>query len=270
MELSIIIVNYNGEKFLIDCIRSIKKKCLRLNYEIIIWDNTSTDNSVNLLNTHFTDDVKLFLSKENLGFAGGNNAAAKHAKGKYILLLNNDTKLLIDPSCAIELLSNEKIGIVSFKMLGTNREYRYSTGKFPNPLRLLKLSLLFEKRDGFKNGVFKNKEPLRVDWVEGSFLLTKKEIWENLGGLDEDFFMYAEDIDYCKRVSDLHYETYYIPVDGYIHHGGYGSDRQHMLFNSLNLYLDKHTNGLYKYLYKLALNINLLVKHVKRVIKKIT
>jgi len=270
MKLSIIIVNYNGEKFLSDCIESIKNKCIGFQYEIIIWDNASTDNSIGLLKTHFPDEVNLYASQENLGFAGGNNAAANYSKGEYILLLNNDTKLLVNPLGAIELLSNEKIGVVSYKMLGIDKEYRFSAGKFPSPYRLLKLSRLFEKRGDFKDGKFLNTNTQKVDWVEGSFLLTTKEIWEKLGGLDEDYFMYAEDIDFCKRVSNLSLETHYIPVSGYIHYGGYGSDRQHMLFNSLNLYLDKHTSSLSKYLHKLALNINLLIKHVKGFTKKTT
>ena len=82
----------------------------------------------------------------------------------------------------------------------------------------LNLDLQFEKRNGFKNGMFQNDRPLIVDWVEGSFMLTKKEIWDALDGLDEDYFMYAEDIDFCKRVSNLSYDIYYIAVKYQIKH----------------------------------------------------
>ena len=268
MDLSIIIVNYNGEEYLSDCIDSIKKYCHDVSYEIIIWDNHSSDNSVVLIEKRYSKDVVLIKSKENLGFAGGNNAAAKHAIGEHVLLLNNDTILMAKPSIPIEVLSNPSVGVVSMKMLGRDGEYRFSAGNFPSPLRLIKLSWLFRQNGGFKDGQFNADEPLEVDWVEGSFLLTRMKIWRQLDGLDESYFMYAEDIDFCKRVSDLSYKTLYLPINGYVHYGGYGKERQHMLFSSLNIYIQKHTSGVNKHLHKLALNINLLIKNVKALIKK--
>ncbi|WP_262732434.1 glycosyltransferase family 2 protein [Gaetbulibacter sp. NE] len=269
MDLSIIIVNYNGEKYLSDCLESIEKQCQGFSYEIIIWDNDSKDNSIEFLQDNYIDKIKLIASKDNLGFAGGNNAAAKYAKGKYLLLLNNDTILLKSPKIAIKLMEKESnVGVVGMKMLGSEKEYRYSAGRYPNPIRLLKLSLLFEKRGSFKTGRFKTKTPKTIDWIEGSFLLTKIDIWKKLKGLDERFFMYAEDIDYCKRVNNLGYLLKYIPISGYIHYGGYGDSRQHMLKKSLNLYVDIHINGISKILSKLALIINFKFKDAKRSFKK--
>ena len=270
MTLSIIIVNYNGIKFLKECLDSINLHCSSFDYEIIIWDNNSQDESVSFLQKQYGDDIKLIISKQNLGFSGGNNGAGNLATGEYVLLLNNDTKLLLNPLKAVYNLNHKTFGALSYKMLGKNGEYRFSAGRFPNPLRLFKLSLLFEKRGGFKTGEFKSNKPLEVDWIEGSFLLTKLSTWRKLGGLDEDYFMYAEDIDLCRRIRNNGLKIYYVPENGYIHHGGYGNDRQEMLFRSLNLYLDKHTGGFFKYLHKFALRTNLLIKNVKGIIKKTT
>lgn len=270
MDLSIIIVNYNGRKYLSDCLQSIEKQCKGIAYEIIIWDNASTDESITFLQDNFADKIKLFNSQKNLGFAGGNNAAAKHAQGRYFLLLNNDTILLSNPLIAFKALEDPKTGVIGLKMLGSEKEYRFSAGRYPTPFRLLKLSLLFEKRNGFKTGNFKTNTPKKVDWIEGSCLLTKASIWKKLNGLDERYFMYAEDIDYCKRVSDLGYQLAYLPINGYIHYGGYGESRQHMLKESLNLYVDLHIKGTKKKLSKLALIINFKFKDVKKSFKKTT
>ncbi|MGS2725679.1 glycosyltransferase family 2 protein [Psychroserpens sp. BH13MA-6] len=270
MDLSIIIVNYNGRKYLSDCLESIYKMCDGIDYEIIIWDNHSTDDSMRYLEDHHADRIKLFNSKENLGFAGGNNAGAKHATGNYLLLLNNDTVLLDNPSPAIDVLKNDHVGVVGIKMLGSNKAYRFSAGRFPSPIKLFKLSLLFEKRGGFKTGDFHSETPLKVDWIEGSFLLTKRKVWQQLHGLDERYFMYAEDIDYCKRVNNLGLHAMYVPSISYIHHGGYSVQRQHMLKKSLHLYVDIHLNSASKIWSKLALWINFNFKNVKKAFKEIT
>lgn len=268
MTLSIIIVNYNGKKYLSDCLNSIKKQCKGFDYEIIILDNASSDGSVEFLKKNYSDSINLIESKENMGFARGNNTAAMVANGRYLLLLNNDTILLTNPLKAIKKFHNPQIGVISMKMLGTNKEYRYSAGNFPTPLRLLKLSQLFKKNDGFKNGSFQTTDSISVNWVEGSFLLTKLELWKELKGLDEDYFMYAEDIDYCRRIQNLSYEVRYLPVDGYIHYGGYGSNRQNMLKKSLNTYVNKHLKGSSKIMAKLALQINFIIKNAKKIFKK--
>ena len=123
MDLSIIIVNYNGKKYLNDCLSSIKTHCQGLMHEIIIWDNASSDNSIEFLEKNFKDDILLYKSNENLGFAGGNNAAAKYAKGKYLFLLNNDTILLNPLLPLINILEKDKeIGVLGAKMLNGNKE----------------------------------------------------------------------------------------------------------------------------------------------------
>jgi len=240
LDLSIIIVNYNGKIFMDDCLTSIKKHVL-LSHEVIIVDNASSDGSVEYIRDHFSD-VNLIASEENLGFARGNNLGSKSAKGKYILLLNNDTVLCSDISPAISLFEQqEDVGVLGAKMLGRNLEYRYSAGHFPSALRLLRISSLFKTDGYFKHGDFSanDNKPVHVDWIEGSFLLTKKHVYDKLRGLDENYFMYVEDVDFCRRITQLGLNVVYFPGASYIHYGGYGEGRLGMLIKGFRRY---HSN----------------------------
>lgn len=152
MELSIVIVNYNGASYINDCLSSLSKN-LSVSYEVIIVDNASTDDSLSII-SEIEFDYKLIRSEINLGFSKGNNLGAEHASGEFLLLLNNDTILLSDLSEVIALMKKDtSIGIVGGCMYGTNNEYRYSVGYFPDPHRLLKLSSLHKKKGPFKKEI---------------------------------------------------------------------------------------------------------------------
>ena len=135
-ELSIIIVNYNGEHYLENCINSIYTHCRNIDFEVVITDNNSKDNSVSIIINNYPEII-LIESKENLGFAGGNNIAVKKSSGKNILLLNNDTVLQQNILPALNELNKDSIGVVGIKMLDEKEEYLSSVGKFPNPLSLI-------------------------------------------------------------------------------------------------------------------------------------
>lgn len=267
-ELSIIIVNYNGKRFLKNCIESIFKMCQGISYEIIIVDNASQDDSVKFLETNYSDTVKLIKSADNLGFAKGNNLGFKHSQGTYILLLNNDTVLKHNLKQALHVIKQAQVGALGIKMLGKNNEYRHSVGYFPKAIKLLKLSKLYNKSNGFKTGNFKSSKPKEVEWVEGSFLMTKAEIYNKVNGLDEDYFMYVEDIDICKKITTLNYKILYLPNLEYIHFGGYGISREKMLKNGFNKYINKHFNFPKKQLALLSVAVNFTFKDVKKAFKK--
>lgn len=262
VQLSIIIVNYNGLKYLSSCIGSIVKH-IKTNYEIIIVDNASTDNSVQFLKENYQNDIIIIESKINLGFSKGNNLGASHAKGNTILLLNNDTILLTDLDKAIKKLNQKQIGAIGIKMLGKVNEYRLSAGYFPSPLRLLKLKSLYKTNQGFYKGVFL-QEFYDVDWIEASFLLIKKEVWNSIKGFDEDYFMYVEDIDLCKRILNNNYKVIYMTSLAYIHYGGYGESREQLLKEGLIKYAKKHFNYLARPLALLSITLNFKVKKIKR------
>jgi GT2 family glycosyltransferase len=257
-ELSIIIVNYNGEKYLRDCIKSIYKYCSSIDFEIVIVDNKSTDASVTFIKQNFPE-IFLIESNINLGFAGGNNLAVKQSTGKNILLLNNDTILQQEISPVLEELKKQNVGIVGVRMLDGNKNYLTSVGKFPKPFSLIKFSLLEEKRREFVTGNFSNKI-FFVDWVTGAFLLTTKKIWNQVNGLDEDYFMYVEDVDFCKKVSKLNYKTVFLSTVSYIHFVGFNKTREIKLINGYKLYSSKHFNLVSSILAKICLNINYVYK----------
>lgn len=259
--LSILIVNFNGKDFLGPCFDSIHKH-VTMPHEIIMVDNASCDGSVEYVKKYYPT-INLIVSEFNLGFAAGNNLAARSAKGDYLLLLNNDTLLLGDLKSAVALLSSDQsIGVLGCRMRGRANEYRYSTGHFPSPLRLLSFSTIFNRNGPFKTGDFplSSKTLYDVDWIEGSFMLTRSELWRSLGGLDEDYFMYVEDIDFCKRVNDSGFRVVYFPFLEFLHFGGYSSSRLGMLIKGFRRYHKKFSIVVVQLAANFVLTFGLILK----------
>ncbi len=242
MLLSIVIVNYNGRRFLADCLDSIKTH-VSCSHEVIIVDNASSDGSCELLRTQYPW-VRLARSSVNTGFAKGNNIGVAVATGQYILLLNNDTKLLTDVAPALSILENEEeVGVVGAMMFGRDNGYRHSCGYFPSPMRLIRISSLYRKNGPFRFGEFGENLPpyYPVDWVEGSFLLSRRELWRKLGGLDEACFMYGEDVDFCRRIRDAGYLSVYCRHVRYVHYVGYSHGRLPMIVKGFMRFHRRHS-----------------------------
>lgn len=268
LDLSIIIVNYNGKDFLKSCLESIVKHCQTIDYEIILVDNHSSDSSLEDVEG-ICSNLKIIKNKSNLGFAKANNIGVTQSNGEYILLLNNDTLLVDDLKPAIDLLKTDQtIGTIGIKMLDKNKLYRQSAGYFPTPLRLLKLKSMLIHSNGFNDGTFDESIAFfSVEWIEASFLLTRRKLWEELKGMDETFFMYAEDIDYCKRLSALKKKTVYLPTLSYIHFGGFNVKRNKLLKKGLIHYVNNHFSGMGKWISRLNIELNFFVKeYVKKLI----
>lgn len=243
--VSIIIVNYNGKRFLDACLRSIQKKVQCL-HEIIVVDNASTDGSREYIWENFPY-VSLIASDINLGFAGGNNLGARNATGKHLLLLNNDTVLLTDIVAAVSILENDpKIGIVGVLSLDEKNAYRNTAAHFPTIYRLTKLSSMYYMSGYFGKGDFPISEQTHskyfVHWVEGSFLMVTAGLWQQLNGLDEKYFMYGEDIDFCYRGLLAGLKTAYCPNVKYIHYGGYSIDRLPLIIKGVMRFHMKHSS----------------------------
>ncbi|MGK0411969.1 MAG: GT2 family glycosyltransferase [Polaribacter sp.] len=258
MQLSIIIVNYNGKHYLKDCLDSIDLHCSSFSYEIIMVDNNSTDGSQEHITLNYPE-VELFQEKENLGFGKANNLGVQHSKGDNILLLNNDTILLQDIYPVLKEVKKEEIGVVGIYMFNADRQYISSVGKFPKPLDLIRLSNLNEKREEFITGKF-DKNSYEVDWVSGSFMMIKRKDWNLIGGFDEDFFMYVEDVDLCKRISNLGKKIIFLSKIPYIHFIGFNKSREIKLLTGYKLYSTKHFNLVSSILAKISLKINYVYK----------
>ena len=190
LKVSIIIINWNGKRFLENCIDSIKASDLdRSHYEIIVADNLSSDNSVILIKERYPW-VRLIEFKDNYGFCKGNNQAALLARGEYLFFLNNDTR--IEPYTIRKMLEriegDEKIAICGCKILNYNGTKTFHTGIGID----------------FLGWPVLNK---RLFYVEGSALMIRKSVFDLLGGFDEDYFMFHEDVDLCWRTRLLGYRT---------------------------------------------------------------
>lgn len=264
--LSVIIVNYNGENFLQSCLDSLKEKLILVSHEIIILDNNSKDNSCKLIKEKYPN-VKLVESDINYGFGKGNNEAVKYAQGEFLLLYNNDTILLDDISSAVNFLKERQdVGVIGIKMLNGTKRYLQSAFKFPSILNLflIRRVLYFDKE--IFTGNF-SKEAYEVDWLTGSFLLLKKEVYEKINGFDEDYFMYVEDVDFCKKIADLGLKRYFIPSLSYIHYVGFNKKKNPLLIKGYKIYIKKHFKGISYFFGLLAININSFVKELKLVFK---
>ena len=228
-ELSIIIVNYNGERFLVECLQSIRQ-LVSCAHEVIIVDNNSADSSVDLIKREFPE-VVLIESKENTGFTGGNNLGAAAAKGELLLLLNNDTRLLTDVQPIVGAFSrSERLGIAGCRMEYGDGRLQCSMGYDHTPLRVL-LSWLGLKRLTWLPSVFR-REILSEDcysskqddvaWVSGAFLMIRRSMYEQVGGLNDEYFMYMEDVELCKMVRMRGAVVSFFPDVRIVHYEGSG------------------------------------------------
>ena len=260
IQLSIIIVNYNGQHYLQDCLKSIKHCCASITHEVVIVDNASSDGSQLYIKKQFSE-VVLVENKSNAGFAKANNIGVKQAKGEVILLLNNDTILLNDFSSLLYEVRKKEVGAITIKMLNSDRNYTPSFGKFPKAHSLLKLANLNDTREDLVTGEFKKSE-YQIDWISGSFIMVTKKDWNLIHGLDEDYFMYVEDVDFCKRLQDIGKQILFYPRYAYIHFVGFNPSRELKLINGYKIYSNKHFSALNATLAKICLHINYVYKRI--------
>ena len=259
--LSVIIVNYNGLQYLQGCFDSLYKNLEGISFEIIVVDNNSADASCSYIRENYPQ-VTLIESKENLGFGKGNNVAVKETRGKYLLLINNDTIVLDKLEPILMIMENDKqIGALGINMLDGNGKYLKAAGNFPSPVSLLLMKKLWKGKD-FKKGSFK-KNFYEVDWLSGAFLCIPRRLYDDVGGFDERYFMYVEDVDLCKKIADKGYKRIFSPNFSYIHFVGFSPSKNPLLIKSFKLYVLKHFKGYIKITALLALKINAGVKTIK-------
>ena len=184
MQLSIIIINYNTFQLTCNCIRSIKEKVYDLDYEIILVDNDSSERDPNLFSQNFPD-IKLIISAENTGFAGGNNIGISRAKGDYILLLNSDTELLNNAPkiCYDHMMQHPDVGITTAQLTYPDGRIQHNCRRFRTiGWELLQIFPLFfflpkKKREALMlHHYFDHKRMMNCDWVWGTFMLFPKKI----------------------------------------------------------------------------------------------
>jgi len=228
VKLSIIIVNWNVKDLVEECIKSVYFQTKKVIFEIIVVDNNSTDGSIEMLEKQF-QQIHLIKNNENLGFARANNQAIKRSKGECILLLNPDT---VVRDRAIEKMiefmeSHPRAGACGCKLILPNGEPQSgAAGFFPSIVTIFNyyffLSYIFPSnyflRGFFLRQAYVGIDPIEVDWVSAASMMVRKKVIGVAGLLNEDYFMYVEDMEWCKRIKEKGWEIYYLPEPSIIHY----------------------------------------------------
>lgn len=257
MDLSIIIVNYNVKEFLQNLIHSIEKASLNLSKEIIIVDNASDDGSVDFIKEKFPQ-VKLLANQKNLGFGKANNIGSKHAIGKYILFINPDAIVAEDTfEKMIQFFEkNPDAGLAGCKILNPDGTLQLACRRsFPGPwtsfTKVTGLSTLFPNSKIFARynlTYLDENKTYEVDAISGSFMMMRKEVFEKVGGFDEQFFMYGEDLDLCYRIQKTGVKVFYIHSTQIIHYKGESTrrsslDETKVFYSAMHLFVKKHLSS---------------------------
>lgn len=278
MDLSIIIVSYNTRDLTISCIRSILDSDMSgLNYEIIVVDNASSDDSQKEIKKHFLE-IKLIESEVNLGYSKANNIGIKEAKGDFILLLNPDTVVEKDTikTCFKYIKRNSNIGALGCKVvLPDGRLDKACKRSYPTPVNSFfyfsKIDRLFpsSKLIGAYNLTYLPEDEVNdVECLVGAFMMIRKNVLNQVGLFDEDYFLYGEDIDLCYRMNKTGWRLVYYPVVQITHYksaSGLASKNKEVIkhfYNSMILFYNKNYKDKYSKLtrYFVIIAIKLMMK----------
>ncbi len=235
MDLSIIIVSWNVKPLLRLCLGSIQRSLERSGAaaETIVFDNGSTDGSADMVREDFPR-VHLMESEVNLGFTKGNNLAIGQSEGRYILLLNPDTEVVGDAlgTMVAYMESHPRVGALGPQLLNSDGSIQPSRRRFPSlATAFIESTLLqpwFQKGKVLQRYYLADRpddETQYVDWVVGAALMIRREAWNQVGPLDEGFFMYSEELDWCYRLKKLGWEVAYLPTAQVVHREGKSSEQ---------------------------------------------
>lgn len=283
MKLSIIIVNYNVKYFLEQCLQSVMEGVRNMEAEVFVVDNKSVDGSVQMLKEKFPDVITL-VNTENVGFSKANNQAIKLAKGEYVLLLNPDT--------LVENVTFEKViafmdehpeaGGLGVKMVdGKGKFLPESKRGLPTPMvafyKIFGLSRLFpgSRRFGQYHLTYLDQDSVHeVDVLSGAFMLLRKSVLDDIGLLDETFFMYGEDIDLSYRITKAGYKNFYYPETRIIHYKGESTKKGSInyvfvFYNAMVIFARKHFSQKNARLFSFFINIAIYFRAFLAISKRI-
>lgn len=254
MKLSIIIVNYNVRHFLEQCLISVLKATSNIDAEIFVVDNNSPDDSVKMVREKFPN-VELIHNTKNVGFSKANNQAIEISKGEYVLLLNPDTVVEEDTfeNCIKFMDAHPDGGGLGVKMIdGSGNFLPESKRGLPTPsvsfYKIFGLSKIFPKSRTFAKyhlGYLKENETNEIEVLSGAFMWMRRSVLDEVGFLDEDFFMYGEDIDLSYRITQAGYKNYYLPKVKIIHYKGESTKKGNInyvfvFYNAMIIFSKKH------------------------------
>jgi GT2 family glycosyltransferase len=261
VDLSVITVSNNTKKLMKDCLGSIYQKAGKAPFEVFVYDQRSIDGTPEMIERKFPQ-VHLLKNRKNIGFGPSNNVAMKKAKGRYMLLLNSDT-IIIQKNIFDEMVNwmdkHSKVGISSCALINPDGSMQGSGGYFPSlfrvfawmffiddiPIvdRLIKPYHPMHAWSPIYKGENYFKKAHRQDWITGAFFLIRKDVVEDIGYFDDDYFAYVEEVDYCYRASKKGWEAWYLPKWKTVHYGQATTGSEFATINelkNLKLFYKKH------------------------------
>lgn len=268
MKLSVVIVNYNVRYFLELCLRSVKAAITEVDAEIIVVDNNSSDDSCQMVSKSFPE-VKLIANADNVGFSKANNQGVAIAQGDYVCILNPDTVVAEDTFSQLLNFSDSipNIGIVSCKLIdGAGQFLPESKRHVPTPLIAIKKLVGFSKR--YYATEINENTIAKVSIFVGAFMLVTKKIYQEVGGFDERYFMYGEDIDLSYSVLKKGYDNFYYGKTTVLHYKGESTLKDEVyakrFYGAMQLFYKKYfkTNFCFDGLVKIGIQIIPLFKTV--------
>lgn len=235
MDLSIIIVNYNTRQLTLDCLQSVYASNTDYMYETIVVDNDSKDDSVACLQQQYPS-IPLIVNQENVGFSRANNQGIRIAQGRYILLLNSDT--IVEKNTLDIMIrfmdQHTEIGASGCKVVlpdgsldkACRRGFPTPSASFYYAFGFSKLFPKVPKFNQYQLGYLNADQSYPIDCLVGAFMLIRREAMDQVGMLDEEFFMYGEDVDWCYRIKSAGWEIYYNAETKITHYKGASSRRK--------------------------------------------
>ncbi|MDQ3015969.1 MAG: glycosyltransferase family 2 protein, partial [Bacteroidota bacterium] len=279
MRVSVIIVSYNVYPFLDNCLRSVQQAIKGIDCEIIVVDNASVDRTIPYLKEYFPQ-VKLIANQENVGFAKANNQGIDQSSGEFILLLNPDTIVSENTLkvCLNYMDQNVKAGAIGVKMIdGSGRFLPESKRGFPTLrasfMKMTGLYHLFPRSqymNSYYQGQIDENETAEIDVLCGAFMFIRKSTLNASGYLDEDFFMYGEDIDLSYRIRQTGQSIVYLPTTSIIHYKGESTRKSSLnyimtFYQAMLIFTNKHPEfSGQKFLIRIAIYLHGLIQFFKQ------
>lgn len=283
MKLSVVIVNYNVKFFLEQCLHSVRKAARNIDCEVFVVDNNSVDGSMAMVREKFPE-VKIIANTDNRGFSKANNQAIKVAAGEYVLLLNPDTVVEEDTFEKIIRFMDEHpdAGGLGVKMVdGKGKFLPESKRGLPTPAiafyKIFGLASLFPKSKTFGqyHQTFLDPDQIhQVDVLSGAFMLIRKTVLDKIGGLDEEYFMYGEDIDISYRITQEGYKNYYFPETRIIHYKGESTKKSSInyvlvFYQAMIIFAQKHFSQKNARLFSLLINLAVYFRAFLAILKRL-
>jgi GT2 family glycosyltransferase len=256
MDLLVAVINFNTREALRRCLRSFPTSCRSAPMDILVIDNGSTDGSAAVVREEFGGRVQLLANRENIGFARAVNQALTWSRSRYLLILNADIEVR---GAAVEALydfmeATPRAGVAGAKLIGEDGALQHSCRRFYTPtaivMRRTPLGRLFPRHGALRHHLmldWDHAESRKVDWIQGACLMIRREAIEEVGPMDERFFLYFEDVDLCRRMAAGGWGVYYVPSAELLHRyqrlsyrGGLTRAKAHHLISAVRYFIKWH------------------------------